>query len=276
MLDQEDRFRMKLELENKVALVTGGSKGIGADIVSLFTREGVKVAFCARASKELSELKKKIEANSGICLPLEVDIFDPIQISECVKKVADSFGGIDILVNNVGGAIRPSGFVELSDSEWMKAYELNFMSVVRFTKACLPYLRKSLLKKIINISSIGAVQPGMFNPHYTATKAAVVNFTKYLSNVLAKEKILVNVVCPGPVHSDSWDKNIEKIAKELNIDFQEAAEKIEIEESAKIPLGIIGDGEQVANLVAFLASPLSTWTTGSCFHLNGGKLYNAY
>lgn len=267
---------MKFELENKVALVTGGSKGIGAEITLLLAREGAKVAFCARASKELSELQKKIESDSGSCLPLEVDVFSPGQITECVKKVVDSFGGIDILVNNVGGAIRPSNFDDLSDSEWMKAYELNVMSVVRFTKAALPYLKKSSLKRIINVSSISAVQPGMFNPHYTATKAAVVNLTKYLANVLAKEGILVNVVCPGPVHSDSWDKNIEKIAEIRQINFQDAAANIEIEECAKIPLGVIGEGEQIAGLVVFLASPLSAWTTGSCFHLNGGKLASAF
>lgn len=267
---------MNLDLRDKVALVTGGSKGIGADIALFLAREGLKVVVCARPSEELERLKTTIEAANGVCLPIAVDVLKPEQITGCVRKAVAAFGGIDILVNNVGGAMRPSSFDDLEDSEWLKAYELNFMSVVRFTKAALPHLKKSALKRVINISSISAVQPGMFNPHYTATKAAVVNLTKHLANVLAKERILVNVVCPGPVHSDSWNQNIQRISDEQGISFAQAVERVEAQESAKVPLGVIGDGEQVAGLVAFLASPHSAWTTGSCFHVNGGKLASAF
>ena len=97
-----------------------------------------------------------------------------------------------------------------------------------------------------------------------------------LANILAKEKILVNAVCPGPVHSDSWDENIIRVASERKISEAEAKILVENEEAAKIPLGVIGEGDQVASIVALLASPLSNWTTGSCFHINGGKMSNAF
>ncbi len=267
---------MKLELKNKVALVTGGSKGIGAEVSFSLAQEGVKVAFCARTSDAMKKLKEKIELNSGICMPLETNVFNPDEILACVQKTASTFGGIDILINNVGGAIQQAGFDDLSDEQWLKTYELNVLSVVRFTRACLPFLKNSSLKRIINISSISALQPGLFNPHYTTTKAAIVNLSKHLANILAKEKILVNVICPGPIHSDSWDTNVERKSQSLGLESTEMRRQIEEQESAKIPLGFVGEGHHVASLVCFLASPLSGWTTGSCFHLNGGKLANIF
>jgi len=263
---------MELGLTGKVALVTGGSKGIGAAISRNLANEGVKVAFCARESNEMSKLKTQIETDNGICLPIIVDVFNPDDIIKCVKKVVNTFGGLDILINNVGGAIRQNGFEDLTDEEWMRAYELNVMSVVRFTRTALPHLRNSILRRIINISSISAIQPGLYSPHYIVTKAAVVNLTKHLSKILAKEKILVNVVCPGPVHSEAWNQNIESYAIRNNLSLYEATELIEHEEVAKIPIGKVGECHHIASLVTFLASPLSEWTTGSCFHINGGKL----
>ncbi len=267
---------MDLQLKNRIALVTGGTKGIGASIVRQLTKEGVKVIFCARQSAAMTALEEEISSAGGVCLAMPVDVFDVKAVNELVGAAAEYWGGLDILINNVGGPIQFGGFDELSDDDWMRAYELNVMSMVRFTRAALPHLRKSGLKRVINISSTSAVQPGTYNPHYTVTKAAVINLSKYLANWLAKEKILVNTVCPGPVHSESWNENILRIASERKISVSEAMYIIENEEAAKIPLGVIGEGEQIASVVVLLASPLSAWTTGSCFHVNGGKMSNAF
>jgi len=267
---------MNLKLNNRVALVTGGSRGIGAGIVRYLANEGVKVAFCARASTALEELEAEVRSRGGDCIGMPLDVLDPEALTAIVDAAAAHWGGLDVVVNNVGGPIKFGGFEELSDDDWIKAYELNVMSQVRFTRAALPYLRKSTLKRIINISSTSAQQPGHYNPHYSATKAAVVNISKHLANVLAKEQILVNTVCPGPVHSDSWDTNITRTAVVRNVSASQARDLVEIEESAKIPLGKIGEAEQVAAMVAILASPISEWTTGSCFHINGGKIASAF
>jgi len=271
-----NNLHMDLELKDKIALVTGGSKGIGASIVRKLAKDGVKVIFCARPSLEMSALEKEVNESGGCCLAMPVDVFDIAALNSLVDDAAAYWGGLDILVNNVGGAIKFGGFNELLDEDWMRAYEFNVMSMVRFTRAALPYLRQSELKRIINLSSTSAVQPGGYNPHYTVTKAAIINLSKHLANILAKEKILVNAVCPGPVHSDSWDENIIRVASERKISEAEAKILVENEEAAKIPLGVIGEGDQVASIVALLASPLSNWTTGSCFHINGGKMSNAF
>lgn len=267
---------MDLQIKNRIALVTGGSRGIGAGIVRQLAQEGVKVIFCARASAAMTGLESEVRAGGGACLAVPVDIFDSAALLAAVDDAAAHWGGLDILVNNVGGAIRFGGFEELNDDDWMKTYEFNVMSTVRFTRAALPYLRRSTLKRVINISSISAHQPGFYNPHYAVTKAAVVNLGKHLANILAKEKILVNTVCPGPVRSESWESNILRIAAERKIPVDEARSTVEIEESAKIPLEAVGEAEQIAAVVALLASPVSAWTTGSCFHVNGGKISAAF
>jgi 3-oxoacyl-[acyl-carrier protein] reductase len=263
---------MDLQLKNRVALVTGGSKGIGASIVRHLAREGVKVVCCARPSDAMASLEAQVRAEGGSCAAMPVDVFDPIAVANVVEAAAGQWGGLDILVNNVGGALRFGSFADLADDDWMRSYEFNVMPVVRFTRAALPHLRRSTLRRIINVSSISALQPGSYNPHYAATKAAVVNLSKHLANVLAKENILVNAVCPGPVHSESWQENIRQNARNRGLPEAEVAAQFERDESAKIPLGQVGEGDHIASVVALLASPVSAWTTGSCIHVNGGKM----
>lgn len=263
---------MDLQLKGRVALVTGGSKGIGASIVRELAREGVQVAICARASDAMSALDREIRAAGGSCLAVPTDVLEPAEIQACVQTVASTWGGLDILVNNVGGAPRFGGFEELSDEDWLQSFDYNLMSIVRFTRAGLPWLRRSGLKRIINITSISALQPGTYNPHYTVTKAAAANLSKHLSVLLAKEQILVNSVAAGPVHSDAWTRNVQRLAEARGVSETEAAERVDREEAAKIPLGEVGEGEHIAAAVALLASPRSSWTTGSTFHVNGGKL----
>jgi 3-oxoacyl-[acyl-carrier protein] reductase len=267
---------MDLQLKERIALVTGGSRGIGAGIVRQLAREGAKVIFFARSSADMTALEAEVLAGGGACLAMSVDVFDPSALQASVDTAAAHWGGLDILVNNVGGAIRFGGLEDLNDDDWMKAYEFNVMSTVRCTRAALPHLRRSTLKRIINVSSISAQQPGFYNPHYAVTKAAVVNLGKYLANTLAKDNILVNTVCPGPVHSGSWERNVARIAAERRISVEEARRAVEIEEAAKILLGVVGEPQHVAAIVALLASPFSAWTTGSCFHVNGGKMMTAF
>jgi 3-oxoacyl-[acyl-carrier protein] reductase len=263
---------MDLQLKNRVALVTGGSKGVGAAITKSLAKEGVRVAFCARASRELNELSAELTAAGLTVAAMEIDALKPSGIPALVEAVVAKWGSLDILVNNLGGAPKMGSFEELSDDDWVGSFEFNVMSVVRFTRASLPHLRRSELRRIINISSISGLQPGYYNPHYTTTKAAVVNLGKQLANSLAKDRILVNTVCPGPVHSDSWNRNVSQVATARGTTFEAAYDFIESAEAAKIPLGVVGEAEQVASAVALLASPLSAWTTGSCVHINGGKL----
>lgn len=262
---------MIVDLKERVALVTGASKGIGKAIAVSLARSGACVILCARQPESLQQLAAEIKGSSGMAFAVPVDATDPASVSRAVGSAISLTGKLDILVNNVGGAIRFGGFENLTDNDWENAFNLNVMSMVYFVRSALPWLGNSSSPRIINISSISGVEPGNFNPHYTTTKAATINLTKILANSLASQRILVNVVCPGPVHSDLWEANISQTADRLSLPIEEARRKVELEESRKVPLGRIGEGEDIAGLVTYLASDEASWITGACFHVNGGK-----
>lgn len=263
---------MNLGLEKHVALVTGGSRGIGAGIVRCLAAEGMQVAVCARPSCALESLVSELQTAGYSVMAVPADVMDGEQIEWAVAQTVSRWDRIDLLVNNVGGALRYGGFEELDDDDWTRAFEFNVMPVVRFVRAALPHLRRSMLRRIVNVSSISAVQPGLFNPHYALTKSAVVNLGKQLANAYAREGILVNTVCPGPVRSEAWEANIRSEADRTGEPLEQVRERFENREAAKVPLGRVGEPEDVAGAVAFLASRFSTWTSGSCFHVSGGKL----
>lgn len=259
-------------LSGRVALVSGGSKGIGRAIVQALLQDGARVVLTARGKDALATASAALAPYGPNMLAVAADATRQEDIDRVVRQAIETFGSLDILVNNVGGAGKFAGFGELSDDDWRQAYELNVLSLVHFVRAAEQYLRQSSCGRIINISSIAGIQPGSFNPHYTVCKAATINLSKYLAGYFVKDKVLVNVVCPGPVHSDSWQENVTRLAGVRGMSAAEAWQQVEVEESAKIPLGRVGEGEDIAGLVSFLASDKASWITGSCFHVNGGKM----
>lgn len=267
---------MNLRLKGRTAIVTGGSKGIGKAIAKSLANEGVNVVICAQGMEALTAVQEEIKRDGGNVLTVRADVTDPEAVQNVVTTAVEYFGGLDILVNNAGGVNRFGGFLELTGTDWLDAFQLNVMGVVYFVQHALPSLRQSPTARIINISSISGVQPGFYNPHYTIVKAAVINLSKYLANHLAGDRILVNTVCAGPVHSHSWDRSVQHIANIRGIAFDKVRAQVEEEEARKIPLGRVGEGDDVAGLVTFLASDQAAWVTGSCFHVNGGKLCNIF
>lgn len=263
---------MSREFEGRTAIVTGGSKGIGEGIAALLSAKGAHVAICGRGTEALEQAKTRLSAQDGDVLACHADVTSSDSVAQLVDAVVSRFGGIDILVNNAGGAGHFGGFLDLDEEEWVSAYRLNVLSIVLLVRHSLPFLRESRAPRIINISSISGVEPGFYNPHYASAKAASINLSKHLANTFAAENILVNVVCPGPVESCSWDENIQRIANTRGVPVEEAKKAVYMEEEGKIPLGRVGEGRDVAGLVGFLASDAASWITGSCFHVDGGKL----
>ena len=260
------------DLKDRVVLITGGSKGIGKSLALDFLKAGASVSVCARNQQGLDALFCEQGVDSRRLLAISVDVTDESAIQATVKKTAKHFGNIDILINNVGGAIKFGDFWSLSAEDWRNVFELNVMSMVLFSREAIPYLRKSSCPRIINISSISGIEPGSHNPHYTTAKASTINFSKCLANTLAAEKILVNCICPGTIISDSWHKSIQQIAAEKGLMYAEMEKELTDLENNKIPLGRMGEGEDISSIALFLASQNANWITGSCFHLNGGKM----
>ena len=254
---------VSFDFTNKKVLISGGSKGIGRKIAESFFLAGADVAIVARDSQELKDTKCTLRIPCNLSGPnITEEVFDSIE---------RSFGALDILVNNVGGAIQFGNFFELEETDWQNAFDLNVMSMVRLSKAAVPFLRNSSTPRIINISSISGVEPGYYNPHYTTTKAATINFSKHLANLLASEGILVNCVCPGSIQSDAWRQCVSKISEKKRLNYEIVEHEFLTSEIKKIPLKRIGQVEDIAPLVLFLASEQASWITGSSFHIDGGK-----
>ncbi len=266
----------KEKLQDKIVLVTGASKGIGKAIAKAFSQEGAKVSICARNKENLETARREIQKNHQKIIAIQADLTDEKQATNVIEQTLEKFKGIDIIVNNVGGAIRFGDFWELGKDDWHKSFDLNVMSMVYMLKKAMPYLKKSNSPSIINISSISGVEPGWYNPHYSTMKAATINLTKHLANILAPDGIRVNVVCPGTVSSDSLEQNILQNALKKKQDPEQYKQNFLKTEKAKIPLGRIGEGKDISKLVLFLAGEGSSWITGSCFHINGGKLRSMY
>jgi NAD(P)-dependent dehydrogenase (short-subunit alcohol dehydrogenase family) len=255
----------------RVALVTGGSRGLGLDMALALSSRGMRVAICARQTEALRRAEQALKRHGHPVLCIQADVTDPDAGERVVREVASKWRRLDILVNNCGGHPTRGRFLELTDQDWLDVFNLNVMTVVRFCRAAVPHLRESACPRIINISSVVAQQPGAYNPHYSSAKCAVTHLSTHLSRVLAADGILVNAISPGIIDTDGWRQYIQEKAAELGSSVPEVRAQEHRRAVAQIPLSRIGDGEEVAALVAFLASDEASYITGASLTVDGGK-----
>ncbi len=257
---------MDKSLQGKAALVTGASRGIGRAIALDLARNGARVCCVARNEQALLSVVREISDAKGFATHLVADLSQQTDYSAIIRTVTERCGALDILVNNVGGVGDVKSHEDLSLPDWMKAFQLNLFSVVGLTYAAVDTLRTSKAGRIINIGSLTSVEPGFFNPHYAAAKAALLSFSKTLASMYAKDGVLVNTLCVGPIESESFHENIEKIAGTGGDPAQ-----VRHTEMNKVPLGRLGRPDEVAATVSFLASEAASFITGSCITVDGGK-----
>lgn len=256
----------------KTALITGGGSGLGKSIALSLAADGIDIIICGRNKKTLEDVAGEIRLLNRTVKTYVLDATDSHQVKGLFSDEGKIHDKLDILVNNIGGVEKFDDFFHLTDDDWSNSYLLNFMTMVYFCREAIQWLKKSKQGRIINISTIAAKQPGLYNPHYSSAKAAMLHLSKHLSNILAKDNILVNTICASTLAGGSWERNIQDRAKRLNISYSKAKEIAEKEEKEKNPLKRIGNLSDVAYLVTFLASEKANFITGSCIDVDGGTV----
>jgi 3-oxoacyl-[acyl-carrier protein] reductase len=263
---------MELGLKGKVALVTGSSKGIGRSIAAALAREGCQVVINGRHANELDATAAELRGAQTTVHAVVSDVTQAEGAKRVVEETVQRFGTIHILVNNAGGADRFGSFEDLTDEEWLGAFNLNVLSAVRATRVALPAMQKQKWGRIINISSESGVQPDPMMPHYNAAKSALNSFTKSLSKAYGKDGILVNTVSPAFIRTPLLDGMLDQQARARGITRDEAEQVLLREFRPNIVLGRAGKSDETAGIVVFLASEQASFITGSNFRVDGGSV----
>jgi NAD(P)-dependent dehydrogenase (short-subunit alcohol dehydrogenase family) len=219
-------------------------------------------------------LSSELAGEGHLCLSADLSQAEATQ--NMVKKSMESFGGLDILVNNVGNILKLGTFLDLQDEDWEDSFKINLMPAVRLTRLFLPALKNSSTGRIINISSIAAGRPGEIFPHYSAMKAALSNLSVSLSQTLAADNILVNSISPGPVWSNSWESEAQAASLKSGENIADVRQRIQSQTSQSVPLKRMGLPQDITGLVLFLASDHASWITGTNFTVDGGITQNPY
>lgn len=252
---------MDLGLEGKVALIAGGSRGIGLAIARGLAREGCRLALCARGEDDLRRATVDLGALGAEVLALPVDITEGEAGIRLVDAVVDRFGSLDILVNNAGGN-RRGNFADLDDDAWESILDLNFKAHVRLSRAAIPAMREGGGSIVFVASIYGREAGGPGLAIYNSTKSALISLSKIMALELAPEGIRVNSVAPGSIRfpGGSWDRRCRD-------DPEGMATFVE----QNLPLGRFGRAEEVADAVTFLVSERASLITGACLNVDGGQ-----
>jgi NAD(P)-dependent dehydrogenase (short-subunit alcohol dehydrogenase family) len=267
---------MDLQLKGKRALVTGSNTGIGKGIATVLAREGATVIIHGRNRERAEATVKELQATGAQVQLVLGDVSSPDGAKAVIDGV-NALGGVDILVNNAGGNEIAGGgnpeWFDVPPEHWVVATEQNIVTIVRLVQGLAPGMKERGWGRIINIGSLGGLQPTQQVPNYCAAKAALVNLTLSLSKALARTGVTVNTVSPGLIRTPFLEGWLAGIGQHMGWDGT-SFETLEARATSEMfPLSVskIGTPEDIGNVVAFLASPLNAYITGSNVHIDGGQ-----
>lgn len=260
---------MDLGLKDKVAVITGGSIGIGLAIAEGLAQEGVHLALCARDEARLMSQVRAIQKQYGIkAIGVKADVSKAEDVQHVIAAVEKEFGGADILINNAGTGSEEK-ILDASDEKWQYYMDLHLMAAVRLSRGLASAMQKRGGGVILNNGSICATQPLGYEPIYNTTKAALAMFTKCLANEFIKYNIRVNLVNPGLVMTPDWQKTAKILTQGKDITWEQYLDKIAQDNA---PIGRFAAPEEIANLFVFLCSPRASYCVGSTYYIDGGWL----
>lgn len=260
----ENKQNYNTDLEGKVALITGGTKGIGKAIADRLAQAGAKVIVTARNHPGETDLQHHFIA---------ADLSEAENVAKAVNEINEKFDRVDILVNNMGGLSSPGGgFSVLTDEHWNNELQLNLLAPIRLDKALLPKMLEQKSGVIIHVSSTSGLQPLWdVNMPYSVAKAALNAYSKALSNEVSGKGVRVLTVSPGPVKTGAMEAFLQDLAKSLGITTEEMTQKL-MDRIGGIPMGRMAESKEVAELVYFLVSPGAAYLTGADYIIDGGSM----
>ena len=252
---------MDLQLTGKVAIITGGSRGLGLASATALAAEGCRVAVCARGEAALMDAAATLRAVAGAddrVLPIVADVSTAAGVEDVVRQTVETFGRLDILVNNVGLA-QGTTIVDPSDEVWQQAFDQTLFPAIRMSRLAVPHMRRQGAGAIVMIASIWGRESGG-RMTYNAVKAAEISLAKSMAQQLARENIRVNSVAPGSISfpGGSWHKRQQADPAGM-ADFV----------MRELPFGRFGRADEVGNVVAFLCSPVASWISGASVPVDG-------
>ncbi len=258
---------MDLDLNGKVAFVTGASKGIGREVARTLANEGCDVVITARGQEELEKTAAELSAETGRRVAAQAgDMSDSADVERCVRAAIDELGGIDILVTCAGSS--PGGLLEeLTDEQWHQSLNLKFMGYVRTVRAVVPHMVERGKGSIVLVVGNDGLKPSFWEMTAGAANAADLNFASSVADQYGPKGVRVNTVNPGPVDTDRWDGLEKAFARDMGVDQAEARRRAE----ASIPFGRITRPQEVAALVAFLASDAAASVHGAHVPIDGAQ-----
>jgi NAD(P)-dependent dehydrogenase (short-subunit alcohol dehydrogenase family) len=251
---------LELDLQGKVARITGGSDGLGRAAAARLAGEGARVVICARREKHLEASAAELRAQTGAeVLAVTADVTRADDCRRLVDEAARAFGGVDILLNNAGTSAA-HGLEEVDDAAWQADIDLKLMAAVRLCRAVIPLMRERGGGAIVNTTIVGGKAPAARGLPTSVTRAAGINLTKSLANEYAHDNIRVNTICLGLIKSAQWERRA----------GERALTELYAEMGKRVPLGRMGEAEEYADLVAFLVSARAAFITGTAINLDGG------
>ena len=250
---------LDLGLKGKVAIITGGSEGLGRAAVERLAKSGARVAMCARRKDVLERAAEDIRKATGAeLLPLSADVSRASECEAVVAATVRQFGGVDILLNNAGTSAA-GAFEKVGDDAWQADFDLKVMGAVRMSRLVIPHMRQRGGGRIINVTTVGGKAPRAQGLPTSVSRAAGINLTKSLANEYAADRILVNAICIGLVKSAQLAK---RAKGDLEAHYRELGKRV--------PIGRVADASEFADLVAFLASDRAAFITGTAINFDGG------